>query len=96
MKKILFFLFLAGCASAQATQQPDAGMSVHAENQYKWYYDKYQPACVRHCMGSTGSPDCPEKCDKDFLEIKRVLLRAIRDNREDDFAEMMDSWYGQD
>lgn len=96
MKKLLFALFFAGCASAQATTQ-DAGVySVHVENQFKYYHDKYCPVCVRHCEANTGSNDCEEKCERDFLKIKEVLARAVRDHREDDFAEMMDSWYGRD
>lgn len=99
MKKLLFILFLAGCA-AQASGPIDAGIntqadtlgSVHFEHQYKYTYGKYYPMCLRHC----GAGDCIDKCDKDFKQIKKVLERAIRDHREDDFYEMMDSWYEQD
>lgn len=96
MKKLLLALFLTGCTAAAANKAPDAGVySVHVENQFKYYHDKYCPICIRHCEANTGSDECPAKCEKDFLKIKEVLARAVRDNREDDFAEMMESWYGQ-
>jgi len=95
LKRFLFALFLTGCAVATANNPIDAGVSVHFDNQYKWTYEKYYPACVRQCIQYTGSDECPEKCDKDFEQIKTVLYRALRDGREDDFYDMMDSWYGQ-
>lgn len=93
MKKLLFTLFLAGCTAQAANKSLDAGVSVHFEHQYKYTHDKYYPMCLRHC-GSEWD-DCIDKCDKDFEQIKKVLERAIRDHREDDFYQMMDSWYGQ-
>ena len=96
MKKILLVLFLAGCAAEAANKTPDAGVSAHAENQYKWYYGKYYPSCVQQCVNYTRSWECPEKCEKDFQQIKKVLIRAIRDNKEDDFAAVMEGWYGHE
>ena len=86
MKTILLALFLAGCA-AEASNKADAGLSVHVENQWKYIYAKYYPVCFRRNWDT-------DKCNKDFSQIKKVYIRAIRDHQEDDFNEMMDTWYG--
>ena len=101
MKNLLLVLFLSGCAAEAANKTPDAGAqtpksSVYIENRSKWVFEKYYPACVRACFRNSYSNECPAKCLKDFKEIDKVLLRAIRDGKEDDFDEMMEGWYGND
>jgi len=98
MKKLLLVLFMAGCAAQASDKQPDAGVntksSVYIENRIKWIYAKYYPACVRGCFRNTYSAECPDKCQKDFKQITKALMMSIRDNNEDDFDDMMESWYG--
>jgi hypothetical protein len=100
MKQYLLALFLVGCSAEAANKSPDAGSpstksSVYVENRFKWVYVKYYPVCVQQCFKDTYSDECPQKCRKDFAEIKKVLTRAVRDNTEDDFDAVMESWYGR-
>lgn len=99
MKKFLLVLFLTGCAAEAANKSPDAGApnpksSVYVENRFKWVYSKYYPVCVQQCFKYSYSYECPQKCEKDFTEIKKVLTRAVRNNKEDDFDAVMEAWYG--
>lgn len=101
MNNLLLVLFLAGCTAQASDKVPDAGAltpknNVYVENRIRYVTTKYYPVCVRQCFRNTSSRECPVKCLKDFEQIQKVLIRAIRDNKEDDFDDMMDSWYGQE
>lgn len=100
MKNLLLVLLFAGCSAQAYNKQPDAGVpgaksSVYVENRIKWNYNKYYPLCVKQCFKNTYSNECPDKCDADFKQIKTVLIRAIDEGKEDDFDDVMDSWYGR-
>ena len=94
---LLLVLIVSGCMAAEASQI-DAGVSngAYVEGQFKWYHDKYYLVCLESSAGWNGRVDaeCIAKCNKDFKEIKKVLIRAIRDGKEKDFADMMCSYYG--
>ena len=98
--KLLTLLFI-GCI-AQADKVPDAGISnnqVYVEYQTKWLHEKYYPRCLNHCLaagmrlGYYMGAECREKCTADFKQIDVVLLRAIRDKRENDLYEILDQWW---
>lgn len=94
MKKILLALLLTSCTRTY-NKQPDLGKSsVYVENRIKWNHNKYFPICVKQCSIHTYDDECSEKCEKDFQQISALLIRAITENKEDDFDDVMDTWYG--
>jgi hypothetical protein len=102
MKKVVLALFLAGCSSsvscAYRSSNIDAGITkneFYIQDRAKEVYEKYYPVCVRNCYGSSQSEQCPDKCRQDMKQIIKVLVRAINENREQDFNSMMESFYGE-
>jgi hypothetical protein len=96
---ISILLLLIGCAS-KPTITPDAGISQSANNktmyiQYKaeQVKHKYMLKCVRLCYIHTQSDECYPKCKKDFVQVIKVLTRAINEDKEEDFDAMIDTWY---
>lgn len=91
-------MFLIGCA-AQASKSQDAGITpsgkVNIESKARWVFVKYYPMCVLKCYKNTGSSECRSKCKDDFRQIITVLIRAVRDDKEADFDDMMESCYGE-
>ncbi len=97
MKKLLLVLFLTGCSSYYSTTN-DAGVVEHSslfiEAKAKMIKTMYYPKCVMLCEKHTGDIDCADRCTEDFDKINKVLRRAIKENKVEDFDDMMDSWYG--
>src|SRR5271154_7052912 len=101
VKQVLVFFLLLLPACVKLTPNIDAGVvisstenSVYVERQYKYVKAKYIPRCYELCVMNGNNDNCDGKCKKDFAIIKQVMIRAINDNKEADFYEMLDSYYG--
>lgn len=102
MKKLILLLLMSGCL-ANASKQPDAGVYAQDAGTIKndaYMLDKvravmikYYPRCIRLCWKHTQYDGCQDKCRSDFMRIVKVMVKAIKDGKEQDFDEMMDTWY---
>lgn len=100
MKKLFLLLLLAGCGSP--TPILDAGIvlptkksKVYVEHKATWIVEKYYGKCIKLCYKHSYSLECPNKCDKDFKRIMRLMTRSIENDTEDNFDETIDSWYSE-
>jgi hypothetical protein len=102
MKLLLpLLLFLSACTKhitttdASAPHIPPITINdVYIEHKYTYIQGKYLPTCLGLCAINSNVADCDDKCQKDFAEIRKVMIRALNEGREEEFDDMLASFYG--